>query len=124
MKRINSDEISPSKKYGDRLMDIKKELMRDVVSYFDGGKFEMNGPYTLYYPIEFGGAYTATFDSVIGDENCIRLKRKDFVGTILAFETDRGNESASADIYFLGKLADFMWLDKREKERKANTVYA
>jgi hypothetical protein len=124
MKQNNRDKIPPSKKYGDRLMDIKKRLMRDVASYFDGGKFEMNRLCTLYYPLDFGGAYTATFDTVIGDENCIRLKREDSIGTILAFETDRGNESASADIYFLGKLADYMWLDKREKERKANTVYA
>lgn len=124
MKQNEMNELPPSKKYCNRIMDIKKELMKDVVSYFENGKFEMDGLCTLYYPLRLGSVYTATFDTVIGDENSIRLKREDSVGTILGFETDSGNESASADIYFLGELVDFMWLDKREKKRKANTAYA
>jgi hypothetical protein len=117
-------ETAPSKKYGDRLMAIKKSLMKDVVNYFENGKFEMNGPCTLYYPMEFGSVFTATFDTITGDENKLRLKMEGEVATVIGFEMDRGTESASADIYFLTKLVDFMWLDKREKERKANTSYA
>ena len=117
-------ETAPSKKYGDRLMAIKKSLMKDVATYLKDGKFEMNGPCTLYYPMEFGSEFTATFDTVTGNEDKLRLKRKGEVATIIGFETNSGNKSASADIYFLSKLIDFMWLDKREKERKANAVYA
>lgn len=117
-------ETAPSKKYGDRLMAIKKSLMKDVVNYFENGKFKMNGPCTVYYPMEFGSLFAATFDTITGDENKLRLKREGEVATVIGFETDRGTESASADIYFLTKLIDFMWLDKREKERKGNTVYA
>jgi len=117
-------ETAPSKKYGDRLMAIKKSLMNDVISYFENGKFKMNGPCTLYYPMEFGSIFAATFDTITGDENKLRLKREGEVATVIGFEADRGAESASADIYFLTKLIDFMWLDRNEKERKANTVYA
>jgi hypothetical protein len=117
-------ETAPSKKYGDRLMAIKKSLMKDVATYLKDGKFEMNGPCTLYYPMEFGNFFQATFDTIIGDEKSFCLKRKGGFTTVIGFETDRGNESAGADIYFLRKLLDFMWLDKMEKERKPNSVYA
>ncbi len=118
------NEASPSKKYRGQLKGIKKNLMREIASYFKDGKFNMNSQCTIYYPMEFGSSFAAIFNTVAGDENNIRLKTEGNIATIIGFEADgHSDESLCADVYFLSRLLDYMWLDMKERERKANMHY-
>ena len=65
----------PSDKYKQSLLQIKKDLMKDISSCLTKGKFEFKATRVIHKLISVGGTFPAAFDCVVGDEHYIKLSR-------------------------------------------------
>ena len=65
----------PSDKYKQSLLQIKKNLMKDISRYLTKGKFEFKETRVIHKLISIGGTFPATFDCVVGNEHYIKLSR-------------------------------------------------
>ena len=104
---------TPSKKFKKKLLPIKQELMKEIVSYFKNGNFEMTKETIIPYQMSFG-TFDGRFDMIKGDETNFRLyfKERDF-GTVMRFKADEDVEIEN-EIPFLTKLLDYVDMDYRE----------
>lgn len=65
----------PSDKYKQSLLQIKKDLMKDISCYLTKGMFEFKETRVIHKLISVGGTFPAAFDCVVGNEHYIKLSR-------------------------------------------------
>lgn len=105
----------PSEKYRKQLLPIKKQLMKEIVSYFKYDKFEMIKDTIINYQIAFG-EFSARFDTIIGNETKFKLYwRNGNLPDCVVMKFDC-NELAEIekDIPFLMKLIDYINMDAQK----------
>ncbi len=105
-----------SDKYKGQLMPIKRQLMKEIASYFTDGKFEMHKETVLFYELTFS-TFNACFDMIEGNENKFKLylKAQEFM-TVMRFDANE-DVTVREDIPFLMKLLDYIDMDYREKQQ-------
>ena len=101
-----------SDKYKKRLLPIKQELMKEIASYFDYGKFEMRKETIISYEVTLS-TFEACFDTIRGYDTYFKLymKDRDFM-TVIGFDAS-DDSNVDKDIPFLMKLLDYVDMDYR-----------
>lgn len=102
-----------SEKYKEQMLPIKRQLMKEIASYFVNGEFSMNKETVISYQLTFGN-YDACFDTIKGDEKKFKLylKERDFMAAMRLDVND--NVSIQNEIPFLMTLLDYVDMDSRE----------
>lgn len=107
----------PSKKFKQDLLAIKQKLMQEIARYLEYGKYEMSKEYVIHYLMDFGNVFTATFNTIRGDEKTIKLYNSlRFPIVILSFDAN-DDTNGEKDIPFLMELLDYIDFDYREKTK-------
>lgn len=96
----------PSDKYKQSLLQIKKDLMKDISRYLTKeGIFEFKETRVIHYLIS-GGTFPAAFDCVVGDEHYIKLSRtQEPFMNVIDFR-DETIDNVEKEISFLMELLD------------------
>jgi hypothetical protein len=96
----------PSDKYKQSLLQIKKDLMKDISRYLTKGKFEFKETRVIHKLISLGGSFPAAFDCVIGNEHYIKLTRKQWALMNVTDFSDETIDNVEKEIPFLMELLD------------------
>ena len=95
----------PSDKYKQSLLQIKKDLMKDISRYLTKGKFEFKETRVIHKLMSVCGTFPAAFDYVVGNEHYIKLTRKASFINVTDFN-DETTDSVEKEIPFLMELLD------------------
>lgn len=96
----------PSDKYKQSLLQIKKDLMKDISRYLTKGKFEFKETRVMHKLISIGGTFPATFDCVVGNEHYIKLSRTQSPFINVTDFSDETIDNVEKEIPFLMELLD------------------
>ena len=96
----------PSDKYKQSLLQIKKDLMKDISRYLTKGKFEFKETRVMHKLISIGGTFPATFDCVVGNEHYIKLSRTQSPFINVTDFNDESINDVEKEIPFLMELLD------------------
>jgi hypothetical protein len=96
----------PSDKYKQSLLQIKKDLMKDISRYLTKGKFEFKETRVIHKLISLGGSFPAAFDCVVGNEHYIKLTRKQWEFMKVTDFNDETIDNVEKEIPFLMELLD------------------
>ena len=94
-----------SDKYKQSLLQIKKDLMKDISRYLTKGIFEFKETRVIHYLIS-GGTFPAAFDCVVGDEHYIKLTRTYGPFMNVIDFSDKTIDNVEKEIPFLMELLD------------------
>jgi hypothetical protein len=95
----------PSDKYKQSLLQIKKDLMKDISRYLTKGKFEFKETRVIHKLISVG-TFPATFDCVVGNEHYIKLSRTQSPFINVTDFSDETIDNVEKEIPFLMELLD------------------
>lgn len=96
----------PSDKYKKSLLQIKKDLMKDISRYLTKGIFEFKETRVIHKLISVGGTFPATFDCLVGNEHYIKLTRKQESFMNVTDFNDESIDNVEKEIPFLMELLD------------------
>ena len=96
----------PSDKYKQSLLQIKKDLMKDISRYLTKGKFEFKETRVMHKLISISGTFPATFDCVVGNEHYIKLSRTQSPFINVTDFSDETIDNVEKEIPFLMELLD------------------
>ena len=96
----------PSEKYKQSLLQIKKDLLKDISRYLTKGKFEFKETRVIHKLISVGGTFPAAFDCVVGNEHYIKLTRKQWSFMNVTDFNDENVDNVEKEIPFLMELLD------------------
>ena len=98
----------PSDKYKQSLLQIKKDLMKDISCCLTKGKFEFKTMRAIHKLTSFGGSFPAAFDCVAGNEHYIKLYRtQESFMNVIDFN-DEIIDNVEKEIPFLMDLLDYI----------------
>jgi hypothetical protein len=105
-----------SSKYNKALLNIKKELMQDIASFFINEEFVMRRKTSINYLMTYG-VFPACFDKIKGDKNKFALYNNDreFM-PVIGFDISKDFE-IDKDIQFLITLLDYVESDSKNKKQ-------
>ena len=95
----------PSDKYKQSLLQIKKDLMKDISRYLTKGIVEFKETRVIHYLIS-GGTFPAAFDCVVGNEHYIKLTRTQGPFINVIDFSDENIDNVEKEIPFLMELLD------------------
>jgi hypothetical protein len=95
----------PSDKYKQSLLQIKKDLMKDISRYLTKGKFEFKETRVIHKLISVG-TFPATFDCVVGNEHYIKLSSTQSPFINVTDFSDETIDNVEKEIPFLMELLD------------------
>ena len=96
----------PSEKYKKSLLQIKKDLMKDISRYLTKGIFEFKETRVIHKLISVGGTFPAAFDCVVGNEHYIKLTRTQGPFMNVIDFSDETIDNVEKEIPFLMELLD------------------
>ena len=94
-----------SDKYKQSLLQIKKDLMKDMSRYLTKGIFEFKETRVIHYLIT-GCTFPAAFDCVVGNEHYIKLTRTQGPFMNVIDFSDETIDNVEKEIPFLMELLD------------------
>ena len=97
----------PSNKYKQSLLQIKKDLMKDISRYLTKSKFEFKETRVIHKLISFG-TFPAAFNCVVGDEHYIKLSRTQGPFMNVIDFNDENIDNVEKEIPFLMELLDII----------------
>lgn len=97
-----------SDKYKQSLLQIKKDLMKDISRYLTKGKFEFKETRVIHKLISVGGTFPAAFNCVVGDEHYIKLTRTQSPFINVTDFNDENVDNVEKEIPFLMELLDYI----------------
>ena len=102
-----------SEKYKEQMLPIKRQLMKEIASYFVNGEFSMNKETVIPYQLTFGN-FDARFDTIDGNEKKFKLylKERSFMPATRLDVDD--NTTIEKEIPFLMTLLDYVDMDNRK----------
>ena len=102
-----------SEKYKKQMLPIKRQLMKEIASYFVNGEFSMNKETVISYQLMFGN-FDARFDTIEGNEKKFKLylKERSFMAAMRLDLDD--STTIEREIPFLMTLLDYVDMDNRE----------
>lgn len=105
-----------SSKYNKTLLNIKKQLMEDIASFFINEEFVMRRKTSINYLMSYG-VFPACFDKIKGDKNKFVLYDNDreFM-PLISFDISKDFEMHK-DIPFLITLLDYVESDSKNKKQ-------
>ena len=104
----------PSDKYAKQLLQVKKQLLQEIASRLDHGRFDMNKTVIINMKILFGECFRAQVDIVKGDEKLIKLYRKDMEFAPQISFNDYDDSVVEDEIAPLMTLLDYIDMDSRK----------
>lgn len=102
----------PSDKYKQSLLQIKKDLMKEISSYLKDGIFKFKETRVLSKKTIFG-SFEARFDTVSGDEYYLKLYRRETPFMISTDFSDTNRGTVELEIPFLMELLDTIEYHKK-----------
>ena len=96
----------PSDKYKQSLLQIKKDLMKDISRYLTKGTFEFKEARVIHKLISVGGTFPAAFDCVVGNEHYIKLTRTQGPFMNVVDFNNENVDNVEKEIPFLMELLD------------------
>lgn len=108
-----------SSKYNKMLLNIKKQLMQDIASFFINEEFVMRRKTTINHLMSYG-VFPACFDKIKGDKNKFTLYDNDreFM-PVIGFDISKDFEM-DKDIPFLITLLDYVESDNKNRIQVIN----
>ena len=105
-----------SSKYNKSLLNIKKQLMEDIASFFINEEFVMRRKTAINYLMTYG-VFSARFNKIKGDKNKFVLYDNDreFM-SVIAFDISKDFD-IDKDISFLITLLDYVESDCKNKKQ-------
>lgn len=105
-----------SSKYNKSLLNIKKQLMQDIASFFINEEFVMRRKTLINYLTTYN-VFPASFDKIKGDKNKFVLYENDreFM-PVIAFDISKDFD-IDKDIPFLITLLDYVESDCKNKKQ-------
>ena len=98
----------PSDKYKQSLLQIKKDLMKDISCCLTKGKFEFKATRVIHKLISVGGTFPAAFNCVVGNEHYIKLTRTQEAFINVTDFNDESLNNVEKEIPFLMELFDYI----------------
>lgn len=95
----------PSDKYKQSLLQVKKDLMKEISSYLKDGLFKFKETRVLSKKTIFG-CFEARFDTISGDESYLKLYRRETPFMIVTDFKDTNRGTVELEIPFLMELLD------------------
>ena len=95
----------PSDKYKQSLLQVKKDLMKEISSYLKDGLFKFKETRVLSKKTIFG-SFEARFDTISGDEYYLKLYRKETPFMIATDFKNTNRGTVELEIPFLMELLD------------------
>jgi hypothetical protein len=91
-------------KYKQSLLQIKKDLMKDISRYLTKGIFEFEKKILIYKLIPSGSTFPNVFDYVSGNEHYLRLSHTDCTFMNVNDFNDENIDNVEKEIPFLMEL--------------------
>lgn len=98
----------PSDKYKQSLLQIKKDLMKDISRYLIKGMFEFKETRVIHKLLSVCGTFPAAFDCVVGNEHYIKLTRTQAPFMNVTDFNDENTDNVEKEIPFLMELLDII----------------
>ena len=99
----------PSDKYKQSLLQIKKDLMKDISRYLTKGTFEFKETRVIHKLLSSGmGTFPAVFDCVVGNEHYIKLSRTQGPFMNVTDFNDENIDNVEKEIPVLMELLDII----------------
>ena len=95
-----------SDKYKQSLLQIKKDLMKDISRYLTKGIFEFKKTILIHKLLPAGCIFPASFDYISGNEHYIRLSYKQCTFMNVFDFNDENIDDVEREIPFLMELLD------------------
>ena len=107
--------VLPSERYKKRLLAIKKELMLEIYTYFEYGKFKMSNLTVIDYLTELG-TFTARFDTIYSVSGLdLKLRNTNNIANMVVIGFNANEDTnIENDISFLLRLLNYVDMDYRK----------